>query len=236
MANKSNKITSLLNRGIAFIKKNGKKMITEEELISYKQNFTGQQFQWIKTDRPELLGKVVKCRDVNPVGNKVIAFFDDNSQVDVNEITNRLMMIHDDMPPLSKAEVESIYAPKKPVTPPPVDRPSSAPRNEAVPVQSSEIKPRQQDKANPFELLNSDVTSLTLKLDIKLPDKKLLKLMYASSKDKNDFIDQLSKYVSSMINNKVINESLKKMLDDKPANKNVSAGSGVKITEVKSND
>ena len=49
----------------SLLQKNKKDMLTEEELISYQQNFAGQTFQWIKTDRPELKGKLVKVRDID---------------------------------------------------------------------------------------------------------------------------------------------------------------------------
>ena len=95
-------------------KKIRKDMITEEQLITYQQNFAGQKFQWVKTDKLELIGKVVKVRDIRPQGNSAIAIFDDGSQVDVKHINNKLLMLHGDMPPLSPEEVKSIYPPVKP--------------------------------------------------------------------------------------------------------------------------
>ena len=84
----------------------------ENKLISLMENFSGSKFQWIKTDRPELLGKVVTCRNIEPRGNKFFAVFDDGSSVDTANLNRSLLMIHGDMQPLSKAEVESIYSPR----------------------------------------------------------------------------------------------------------------------------
>lgn len=216
-------------------KKNKTEMLTEEKLISYKQNFTGQQFQWIKTDRPELIGKVVKCRDVRPDG---IVIFDDGSMIQANLLNSNLMMIHGDMQPLSKDEVARISPPpvqkKVTLTPPePVTEAvqTTSPAPAAQPVQSAPV----QDK-NPFEMFDSDEIDLSLKLKVKMPDKKLLKLMYNNAADKEVFLDQLSNYVTSMINNTVVSESLRLMLDPKSTtSKSVKPTDEVKLTEV-SND
>jgi len=87
------------------LKKTTKEM-DENKLISLMENFTGQKFQWIKTDRPELLGKVVKCRTIEPRGDRFLVLFDDGSSIDSTKLNNNLFMIHGDMQPLSKAEVE----------------------------------------------------------------------------------------------------------------------------------
>lgn len=213
-------------------------MISEQQLISYKQNFTGQQFQWVKTDRPELIGKLVKCRDVDPRGNQVIAVFDDGSEVDVREINNKLLMIHGDLKPLSKEEVQSIYSPKTAAKQPapfkdPNEQPSSSQAStKATPQQAPKVE---KIEVNPFEMFNSDETDLSIKIKIKLPDKKLLKMMYNNAEDKDSFLDQLSKYVLSMINNNVINESLGSMLDSSKNSKDNVAkkpSGEVKLTEI----
>lgn len=210
-------------------KNNKEDMFNENELISYKQNFTGESFQWIKTTNPSLIGKVVKCRDVQPQGNTIVAIFEDGSSIPVSRLNNDLMMIHGDMQPLSKAEVESINGPM-------VD-PMANMNKKATPVveeivpslngaepsgRIAEVKPRpepvfNQAKAeNPFKMFNSDETDFMFKLRIKLPDKKLLKMMYNSAEDKDEFISQLSEFVHQSLTEDVIQESLKSMLASKP--------------------
>lgn len=224
------------------IKNNSKKMITEDQLINYQQNFSGQQFQWIKTDRPELIGKLVKVRDIRPSGRSAVAIFDDGSQVDVTQINNKLIMIHGEMKPLSKAEVKSIYATKKPevipsttlangeVTSPIIPKGAPTSPNIEKPITSSP----DPVVANPFAMFNSDETEISLKLNIKIPDKKLLKMMYLNAEDKELFIDQLSKYVNSLINNKVVNAAMVKILDYKKTTspKQKPKGEEIKLTEV----
>jgi len=232
------------------LQKNKKDMISEEQLISYQQNFAGQQFQWIKTDRPELKGKVVKVRDLRPTPTgQVMAIFDDGSQVNVKEINNKLMMIHGDMPPMSREEVDAIYKTKPPTGLPetklengeviPAREPVVAPNvptanfdtKTGLPISPIAAHVAAAPIVNPFAMFNSDETELTIKVNIKMPDKKLLKMMYSSAEDKDVFIDQLSKYVTSMINNSVVNESITKMLDPKKTTPKASTPE-VNLTEV----
>ena len=75
-------------------KKNNNDMISEEQLISYKQNFTNEKFQWIKTSDPTLIGKLVTCRDVQPKGNTIVAIFDDGSSVPVHRTETLALMFN----------------------------------------------------------------------------------------------------------------------------------------------
>lgn len=237
-------------------KKNKEEIMTEEQLISYKQNFTGQTFQWIKTDRPELMGKIVKCRDIQPSRNTAIAIFEDGSKVDVKQLNNKLMMIFGDTQPLSKAEVASISnsgAPK-----PPTSNPIAGDKGIKIPDELKEYqtkstpessKPVQQAPLNstppkqvsnepvknPFEMFNSDYTDLTLKLSVKIPDKKLLKMMYSNAEDKDDFLNQISNYVHSLIDNKTVLSSVESIFIPKSKSKTKPAESKpeeIKLTEV----
>lgn len=212
------------------LKKNRKKM-TEQDLISYKEHFTGQTFQWIKTSRIELLGKVVTCRDVDFVGGRIMAIFNDGSQCPAEQVSNNLLMIHGEMQPLSQIEVESISGHStQPVTK------KSEPITTSTPIQPTNKVNKTVDtpKLNPFEIFNSNTTDLAIKIKIKLPDKKLLKLMYNNAENKEQFLTQLSDYVYSQINNNVVKESLKKTLDEKPAlnKQKPNSGSDIKLTEI----
>ncbi len=235
----------MIRKLILWIKSKIKKikniMFNEEKLINYKQNFTGVKFQWIKPDDPARLGKVVTCRDVFPKGNNIVAKFDDGSECFADQITKNLLMIQGDMPPLSKEEVASIYSPRRsapnniatePSTSPPPAAASAPGRNQAPP------QKKEDTEVNPFKMFSTEETDLSIKLKINLPDKKLLKLMYNSAEDKKKFLDQLSSFVLSMINNKVVTESMLGILEPKPiVKKNKPARTtkktGVKVTEIK---
>lgn len=212
--------------------------MTEEKLISYKQNFTGQSFQWIRTQRPELLGKVVKCRDIQVKGKSAYAIFDDGSSIEVAKLNNDLLMISGDMKPLTKDEVSSIYP--QPSTKPPIQSSGVISETIVEPAEKPEVKKEvtsdKKEVPNPFEMFNSDKTELNIKVGINLPDKKLLKLMFNNAENKDEFLNQLSDYVYSTINNKVVKDSLSAMLISSARKKTTSVKeekSEIKLTEVK---
>jgi len=187
-----------------------------EKLISLKENFTGQKFQWIKTDRPELLGKVVKCRDVNPMSDgRFIIVFDDGSKIDSTRLNSDLLMIHGDMQPLSKGEVEAIYKPKlnhaippKPTSAAPQAEPAQ-PTSRATPPPTIQPVPM---KTNMFAMFNSEESQLNLTVNVKIPDRKLLKLMYSNAEDKTKFLSELAEHLHTMINKQVVQEAVQMIL------------------------
>lgn len=211
------------------LKKNNNKMVSEEKLINYKQNFMGVKFQWIKPIDPTLLGKVVICRDILFKGNNVYAVFDDKSQVLVSKINSDLLMIHGEMQSLTKEEVNSIYGSKR--TSGSIN--TEPTKIETEPTANVDIAPKTTVMApadNPFKMFNSDESDLLIKVKINLPDKKLLKLMYNNAEDKQKFLNQLSNFVLSMINNKVVQESLSSILETKPVTKKKVAN--IKLIEI----
>jgi hypothetical protein len=67
-------------------------------------------------------------------------------------------------------------------------------------------------------------------LKVRLPDKKLLKMMYASAENKDKFLDELSEYLQSVINKQVIADSMKESLDHTPVKKKEAAPASPQIT------
>jgi len=195
------------------IKKNNK--MNTEKLISLKENFTGQKFQWIKTDRPELLGKCVKCRDVQPFGARFMVTFDDGSKIDSSRLNSDLLMLHGDMEPLSRSEVESISGakiqkPTQPTAQPTVQQPvvSTGPTFNQPQMQQPVIEQQTTPKPNMFAMFNSEESQISVNLTVKLPDRKLLKLMYTSAEDKDKFLSELAEYLHGMINKQVVKDSM----------------------------
>ena len=225
-------------------KKSDSPMFDEQKLISLKQNFTSQQFQWIKTDRPELIGKLVKCRDVQPTPDgRFMIFFDDGSKIDSTKLNSNLLMIMGETQPLTRAEVESIYpqarpkqsqpAPAQPAAQSvPVSGPIQIPPDLSPPVQPSPAKPVQAtptQKSNMFVMFNSEPTEISIDLEVKLPEKKLLKMMYFGAEDKEKFVSELADYLLEMINKKAVTDSINKMLVAQPKKK---PETGVRLTQV----
>lgn len=244
-----------------FNKKNKRKMDTER-LISLKENFTGQRFQWVKTTDASRLGTIVKCKDIQPKGRGFAAVFNDGSSIDTELLNRNLMMITENMQPLSKAEVQAIAGPPTPPRVEPVqnqagptgsgpiqmpdelkqfqtpasEKPIERPAVPQQPQQTvSQHVPEKQRSTTMFSMFNAEETSLNISLNIKLPNKKLLKMMYENADDKEVFLADLSQYVYSEINKDIVKSSLEKTLipASKKNNTNVKKTTEVIVTEVK---
>ena len=214
------------------IEKNSTKMVDENKLISLMENFKGQRFQWVKTQRIEQLGKVVTCRMIEAKGDRFVAIFDDGSSIDSSQLNTSLMMIHGDMEPLTKAEVESIsgirkVAPKQPNVYPTGHQPEI---NHTLTQPTAQVM-YAQAKPNMFEIFNSEPTQLNISLSVKLPEKKLLKMMYTSAENKEEFLAELAVYLHKMINKEVITKSMADLLAP-PTLKKESNKPAINLTEI----
>jgi hypothetical protein len=211
------------------------------------ENFNRNKFQWVKTNDRARLGKVVTCVDIVPHGNTFVAKFDDSSSVDVRKITSDLLMITADMQPLSREEVLSINGPVQasapsngggPIKlPPELQKEADAMRAEAaarpkiepeitvseITISSVEANRHSfsaaPQKSNMFSVFNSEETQISLNISVKLPDKKLLKMMYASAEDKDKFIGELSDFIMDQINKEVVSDSVINTIAPAPAKK-----------------
>jgi hypothetical protein len=203
-----------------------------ERLISLKQNFTGQKFQWIKPDRPELLAKVVKCKDVDALPDgRFIIIFDDGSKIDSTKLNSNLLMIHADAQPLTRGEVESIYGQKarpepKPTVQAKVTPVHTAPASTPEPQAQPQIEPKKQ---NMFSMFNSEEATLTLNMQVRIPERKLLKLMYQNAENKEQFISELADHLHAMINKQVVKNSIQAILAPPPPKKEKAT---INLTEV----
>jgi hypothetical protein len=204
----------------------------ENKLISLMENFSGAKFQWIKTNRPELLGKLVTCRNIEPRGDRFFALFDDGSSVDTSQLNTSLLMIHGDMQPLSKAEVESISGPKRPVAQQPPVNPIGANGPNPGPLgQPHHFQQEQPVASNMFEMFNSEERNIDLQISINLPEQDFLRMMYSNAKDKDKFLSELSDYVFRAINKTVVQSSISTMVVPQQA-KPKKTGPTVNITEI----
>jgi len=201
---------------------------------SLMENFRGNSFQWIKTNDMQLRGKVVKCRDIKPQSNgRFSAIFDDGSQIDSAQLTNSMLMITGDTKPMSISEINSIAGPvtnaaarheKGPTDGGPIDIPEHLKENIAPPGSGLENMnpghrnpppPPRATAPNMFKMFNSDETDINIKVKVKVPDKKLLKMMYNNAEDKSVFLEQLSEYLLSVINKQVVTDSMQTLLEPK---------------------
>jgi len=119
-----------------------------------------------------------------------------------------------------------------PVSEKPIERPSvSQPSQSTV----SQPVPEKQNSSTMFSMFNTEETRLNVSLNIKLPNKKLLKMMYENADDKEIFLSDLSQYVYSEINKDIVKSSLKKTLvpSSKKNNASTKKTTEVIVTEVK---
>jgi hypothetical protein len=213
-------------------KKNQSQMsFDENKLISLMENFSGAKFQWIKTNRPELLGKVVTCRNIEPRGDRFFVMFDDGSSVDSSQLNTSLMMMHGDMQPLSRAEVESIAGPKPSLTNPGATKkgPIGAQGN---PSPVGNVAQPAPSASNMFDMFNSDEREISLLVNMCLPEQDFLRMMYTNAKDKDRFLSELSDYVFRAINKTVVQSAISTMVVPQTSVRPARTEPALNITEI----
>jgi len=202
-----------------------KKIITGmdiEELMAIKNTFQGNKLQWIKTQDRSKMGKIVSVVEIEP-GNrgKYIAQLSDGSRIDTDRLSSDLMMLMDDQPALSMAEIQSInYIPSlsdsndiAPGIPDEFKNDLINAAKEKPPVLATTPAPiptTQVDAGDLFGMFALEDTELALTISIKLPSKNLLKMMYTNSQDKEQFLNRLSMYINNSVTTNSIKDSLVK--------------------------
>jgi hypothetical protein len=201
-----------------------------ETLIAVKSSFQANKFQWIKTNDPNKMGKIVEVRDVVPGRNgRFLAMLSDGAQIDTDLVSSNLMMITDGQEPLSFAEIQSInYIPSLSEE---VQVSADIPtefvdeiKSQAVMAQPiiggtpAQLAPEPAkiqvgvDPGDLFGMFSLEDTDLNLSVKVKLPSKTLLKMMYQNSKNKEEFLTKLSNYINNNVTVDAIKKTMKKAL------------------------
>ena len=193
-----------------------------EELMAIKNTFQGNKLQWIKTQDRSKMGKIVSVVEIEP-GNrgKYIAQLSDGSRIDTDRLSSDLMMLMDDQPALSMAEIQSInYIPSlsdangiAPGIPDEFKNDLINAAKEKPPVPATipaPIPTTLVDAGDLFGMFALEDTELALTISIKLPSKNLLKMMYTNSQDKEQFLNRLSMYINNSVTTNSIKDSLVK--------------------------
>ena len=193
-----------------------------EELMAIKNTFQGNKLQWIKTQDRSKMGKIVSVVEIEP-GNrgKYIAQLSDGSRIDTDRLSSDLMMLMDDQPALSMAEIQSInYIPSlsdangiAPGIPDEFKNDLINAAKEKPPVPATipaTIPTTLVDAGDLFGMFALEDTELALTVSIKLPSKNLLKMMYTNSQDKEQFLNRLSMYINNSVTTNSIKDSLVK--------------------------
>lgn len=194
-----------------------------ETLITIKSSFQSNEFQWIKTNDPNKIGKVVTVRDVVPGRNgRFIAMLSDGTQIDTDLVSSNLMMLTDDQQPMSMAEIRSInYVPS--LSEDQAVSPDLPPEFAEMITQTPPVKPAAQvdtpkqaklevDPSDLFGMFSLEDTDLSLSVKIKLPSKSLLKMMYTNAKNKDEFLTKLANYINNNVTVDSIKKTMKKSL------------------------
>ena len=189
-----------------------------EELMAIKNTFQGNKLQWIKTQDRSKMGKIVSVAEIEPgPRGKYIAQLSDGSRIDTDRLSSDLMMLMDDQPALSMAEIQSInYIPSL------SDSNDIAPgipdefKNDLInaakdkPPVPATIPTTLVDAGDLFGMFALEDTELAITVSIKLPSKNLLKMMYTNSQDKEQFLNRLSMYINNSVTTNSIKDSLVK--------------------------
>lgn len=199
-----------------------------DTLIAVKSSFQSNKFQWIKTNDPNKMGKVVEVRDVVPGRNgRFLAMLSDGSQIDTDMVSSNLMMLTDGQDPLSFDEIRSInYIPSlseevKVSSDIPTEfvdeikAQAPQPVLGGQPAQTVQAPSKVQVDVDPgdlFGMFSLEDTDLNLSVRIKLPSKTLLKMMYQNSKNKEEFLTKLSNYINNNVTVDAIKKTMKKAL------------------------
>jgi len=197
-----------------------------DSLMKVKDSFQGNEFQWVKTKDRAKLGKIVRVTDVLP-GNRgvFIAQLSDGTRIPTDQLTNSLMMVMSDQPAMSMTEILSINelpGLDEPLAVSP-DIPEdfakeilSAPKPvKAAPVVQTTVLPERtsSDPGDLFGMFSLEETDLALTVSLRLPAKNLLKMMYANSQNKEEFLSRLSTYINNNVTADSIKSSMRKSLD-----------------------
>lgn len=196
-----------------------------ETLIAIKSSFQSNEFQWIKTADSTKAGKIVTVRDVVPGRNgRFVAILSDGTQLDTDRVSSDLMMITDDQPPLSSAEIASInYIPslseiqtneQATTQELPIEAPVTKTESVGLIKKSqSDIQTKVEvDPNDLFGMFSLEDTDLNLSIKIKLPSKNLLKMMYSNAKNKDEFLTKLANYINNSVTVDSIKKTMKKSL------------------------
>ena len=198
-----------------------------DALMAVKDSFQNQNFQWVKTKDRSKLGKVVKVTDITAGRNGHIAQLSDGSTIATDRLTSDLLMLMDEQPVLSMAEIMSInYVPG--LSDSEIQVADTIPEDfkQEILSQPEKYQPAQIEQASPqvqikttnsdpgdlFGMFSLEETDVSLIVSVKLPAKNLLKMMYSNSQDQEQFLNRLAGYINNSVTPNSIKDSLRKSL------------------------
>jgi len=178
---------------------------------SFKEKYVGTNWQWINKKGKINPGTVSAIVDVVQKGQIYFAVFDNDERVNVEYLKD--FVVHSEDEPSDDNQFisnETIGAPNNKSEKPKDKKPVSASKRTATAPTPTVVE---KSDANMFKMFESVKRDLNLKLNIELPEIKLLKMMFKNANDSVEFLEQLSKYVLKYINESEVQDALVKILD-----------------------
>jgi hypothetical protein len=171
-------------------------------LESYKQQYLGKTYQWVRPINNEEVGDIVRVVNVKkvpggPSGAMYMLVFHAGTPVNLELIGHHLTPHNDPSePPVLKTPLAS--EPAAAQGEPQFHAPEQAP----------------QKKSDIFALFEAEEKSISMSLKLKMPDIALLKMMYKNAADKDKFLGEVAAYVISSVTPDVIKESIEALLNE----------------------
>ncbi len=176
-----------------------------QKLAYLHQNLKGKHMQWHNPIKREDYSKIVLIQDITEKNGIINLVFDNGSSLNYEKMNDHLLVVDDpNNPPLEKVNA-------KPLT---IKELGNDQKNDQKKDQFTMSKSvEESSKSDLFDLFPENSFDIPLTLKAKLPDMPLLKMMYASSQDKDKFLSSIINKIIKSINEKSIKESIKKQLE-----------------------
>ncbi len=201
-----------------------------DAIMALKNSFQGQKFQMVKGKGPKL-GKVFEVADIEPSRGGYFAMLNDGTKISVDTLNSNFMMLMDDQPLMSMAEIASInedyvqpinssekIAPELQIpdelkTQITVPTPQVSAQVQQISAPAPQVSASVASNTDLFGMFALEETTLSITVKVQLPNKSLLKAMYQNSQNQSEFINKLSSHINNSVTVDSIKDSLWKMLD-----------------------
>lgn len=184
-------------------------------LENLKERYLGTNWNWLVNKGKSKAGDITKVTDVQFKNGMYFLIFNNGAKINVDVIKDFIV------PTKKEPTVVDSKSNKGKIEVPDHLKPDSADKKQedesisSVVDQSDfnkESTPGNSSASDIFDMFDTVERDLNIKIKMKLPEIKLLKLMFKNSTDSVEFLNKLSSYVLSYIKEDNIQEALLKLL------------------------
>lgn len=171
---------------------------TNTKTTELREHYIGKSFQWTKPIDPLKLGIIVKCNDVKNSQGMTRLIFEDGSKINLEILSDHLTEVYD-------------------INNPPIETPvMSKNLNDAIKktIQNTTTKPeiKTENKVDIFDMFQINEFDFPIKIKSKLPPIDVLKMMYNSSENKDEFLNIITNKLIKSINEDSLKDSIKNLI------------------------